>query len=345
MTSIAVMKVLVVDQSREARALLVGAMAERRGVVVQGAVSSFAEAVRALGSCSLDAVITGTELPDGDVEGLVATARRLSVTSVVVLSHDDPHQRARFLSAGASHVVTAHASDLVSWLDVGAPVETSPFPLIGRLAAGVAHDINNYLSAATVSLAMVEHADLPAEAREELARAREAFGGISRLVENLTLYARGGTPGPSAIDLPALVRATLDTFRHAVRRDVQVIVETEVGLPEIQGVRGELEQLVLNLVINACDAMPWGGKLWVIVERGGSGELRLEITDTGSGVIEDVARSSGVTSPSSHGPGRGAGLGLGVVRSVVERHHGTLRIGRRNSGGTSVVIGLPALGS
>ena len=338
------MRILVVDQSREARALLVGAMAQRRGVVVQGAVASFAEAVRALGSCSLDAVVTGTGLPDGDVEGLVATARRLSVTSVVVLPHEDPHARARFLSAGASHVVTARAPDLVSWLELGDRTEISPFPLIGRLAAGVAHDINNYLSAATVSLALVEHASMPADAREELSRAREAFSGITRLVENLTLYARGGTPAPTSLDLPALVRATLETFRHAIRRGVQVIVETEVGLPLLQGVRGELEQLVLNLVINACDAMPWGGKLWVIVENGGPGELRLEITDTGSGVLEEVASSDGATSPSRQRPDRGTGLGLGVVRSVVARHHGTLRIGRRNSGGTSVVIGLPALG-
>jgi two-component system NtrC family sensor kinase len=342
------MKVLVVEASKESRMRVVNAMCELDGVVVQGAVGNFGDAVRALDKCSLDAVITGTELPDGDVEGLIAAARRRHLATVVVLASEDPPARARFMSAGATHVVTARLDELASWL---AP-ETSalderaqPFALIGRLSAGVAHDINNYLTAANVALAFAEHPTMPPEAREELGRARAAFGGISRLVDSLTTYARGGSPAPTALDLAELVRGTLDTFRHVVPHGVHVVVESEAGLPLVQGVRAELEQLVLNLVINACDAMPWGGKLWAIVERAGPGELRLEITDTGSGVIEEIVAGIGVTSPSNrHGATR-AGLGLGVVRTVVDRHHGTLRIGRRNSGGTSVVVGLPAISS
>jgi signal transduction histidine kinase len=333
------MKILVVDPSREARAQLVNVMAELSGVVVQGAVASFAEAMRALGTCPLDAVVTGAALPD--VEGLLATAQRLRLTSVVVLGDEDPRARARYLSAGASYVVTDRPGDLVSWLPPAG--ELGPFPLIGRLAAGVAHDINNYLSAATVSLQFAEHADMPPEAREELARARAAFASIAQLTNNLTLYARGGSPAPSTIDLAELVHSTLDTFHHVIPRDVQVTIDSEVGLPPVDGVRAELEQLVLNLVINACDAMPWGGKLWALVDHGGPGELRLEISDTGSGVIEEAATATGVTTPSGRSGARRAGLGLGVVRSVVARHHGTLRIGRRTTGGTSVVVVLPAM--
>lgn len=329
------MKILVVDPSREARTRLVSAMAELSGVVVQGAVASSAEAVRALGSCPLDAVVAGAALPD--VEGLLATARRLRLTSVVVLGDEDPRARARYLSAGASHVVTSRADELVSWLGGDA---ASPFPLLGRLAAGVAHDINNYLTAATVSLQFAEHADLPPDAREELARARAALTSIAQLTDNLTQYARGGAPAPSAIDLAELVRSTLATFHRAIPRDVRVSIESEAGLPPVDGVRAELEQLVLNLVINACDAMPWGGTLWVLVDRGGAGELRLEISDTGSGVIEEAAAATGATTPSGR---HGAGLGLGVVRSVVARHHGALRIGRRTTGGTRVVVALPAM--
>lgn len=318
---------------------VVNAMCELDGVVVQGAVGNLGDAVRALDRCPLDAVITGSELPDGEVEGLIAAARRRQLATVVVLASEDPPTRARFISAGATHVVTAKLDELVSWLaPENPPIDerAHPFALIGRLSAGVAHDINNYLTAANVSLAFAEHPTMPPEAREELGRARAAFGAISRLVESLTTYARGGSPAPTAIDLADVVRATLDMFRHVIPHGVNLVIESESGLPLVQGVRAELEQLVLNLVINACDAMPWGGKLWAIVERAGPGELRLEITDTGSGVIE----------PAMHADTRSpVGLGLGVVRTVVDRHHGTLRIGRRNSGGTSVVVGLPAIAS
>lgn len=341
------MKVLVVDASKEARTRVVNAMCELEGVVVQGAVANFGEAVRALEACALDAVITGSELPDGEVETLIAAARRRDLATVVVLATDDPPARARFIAAGATHVVTERIDELLSWLvpDSGHDERAHPFALIGRLSAGVAHDINNYLTAANVSLAFAEHTNMPQDARAELRRARAAFSSIARLVDNLTAYARGGTPAPAPHDLPEIVRSTLETFRHVIPRGVQVVIESESDLPKIQGVRAELEQLVLNLVINACDAMPWGGKLWAIVERAGTGALRLEITDTGSGVIEELARGEGLRSPSSRHGAQRAGLGLGVVRSVVDRHNGTIRIGRRHSGGTSVVIGLPSISS
>ena len=218
--------------------------------------------------------------------------------------------------------------------------QPDPMALIGRLAVGAAHDINNYLAAGEVALAFAERA-AGEEMKKDLRQVRASFDGVARIARALTAYARGGHPTATAIELEPLVRRVLESFGRIIPDGVRVVVETAGELPTVRGVASELEQVVLNLVLNACEAMVWGGSLWIVIERGPGGHIRLEVTDTGRGLPAEVTESGGATSPSSkHGRARG-GLGLGIVRQVVERHGGTVELGRAVGGGTSVVILLP----
>jgi signal transduction histidine kinase len=218
--------------------------------------------------------------------------------------------------------------------------QPDPMALIGRLAVGAAHDINNYLAAGEVALTFAERA-AGEEMKKDLRQVRASFDGVARIARALTAYARGGQPNAELIEIEPLVRRVLESFGRVIPEGVRVVVETASELPTVRGVASELEQVVLNLVLNACEAMIWGGTLWVIIERGPGAHLRLEVVDSGRGLPPEVKDSDGTTSPSSkHGRTR-VGLGLGIVRQVVERHGGSVELGRAVGGGTSVVILLP----
>ncbi len=215
-----------------------------------------------------------------------------------------------------------------------------PMALIGRLAVGAAHDINNYLAAGEVALSFAERA-AGEELKKDLREVRASFDGVARIARALTAYARGGQPGAEPIELEALIRRVIESFGRVIPDGVRVVVETASDLPTVRGVASELEQVVLNLVLNACEAMIWGGTLWLIVERGPGAHLRLEVADTGRGLPPEVSSSGGATSPSTKHSRARNGLGLGIVRQIVERHGGAVELGRAVGGGTSVVILLP----
>lgn len=336
------MKILVVDASPEVRTRVVRSLSELAGIAVQGAVASLRDATRAVEAIPLDGVVTGAAFPEGDVIELLEAAQRRRLGAVVVFSAIDQRLAGRYMAAGASHVIEGRIEELTATLlgvsrSVPAP---DPFALVGRLAVGVAHDINNYLAAAEVSLAFVERPDRDPPHRD-LGQLRASFDAIMRLARSLTSYARGGQPIAEEVALEPLIRRTLEAFGSSIPDGVRVIIEAGGNVPPVHGVASELEQVVLNLVLNACDAMTWGGTLWLVLERGPGGYVRLEIADTGRGLPADVLAANGPTAPSSKHDKSGGGLGLGIVRAIVERHGGSLTLGRSPGGGTSVAILLP----
>ncbi len=232
--------------------------------------------------------------------------------------------------------------ELSTTILAGAHVETGdPFALVGRLAVGVAHDINNYLAAAEVALSFVERGSTD-DTRKDLRDVRASFDAVLRIARSLTSYARGAQPAPEPIELEALVRRLLDVFGRVIPEGVRVILEVGCDVPTVNGVASELEQVVLNLVLNACDAMVWGGTLWITLQRAPGGQLRLELSDTGCGISPEVATSGGAISPSTKHGRTGSGLGLGIVRALVARHGGNVELGRAAGGGSSIRVVLPA---
>src|SRR5262249_35466844 len=125
--------------------------------------------------------------------------------------------------------------------------------LLGRMAAGVVHDLNNYLGAVRATLTLLARS--PVE-RELLARALDGVDHAGRLTAALLDHVHGVEPAFEPIDFGALVRRMLGLFARALPSNIAVQVEIADGLGQVRGVRTELEQLVLNLVLNAADAMP-----------------------------------------------------------------------------------------
>jgi signal transduction histidine kinase len=369
------MKVLVAYASAEERARVCGALEELTSFDVQGSAANLEVALRTLAGSAPDLVVTDASFPDGDSVRLIQAARRHAASPAVVVftALESAELRERCLDAGAdlylpgraglaelqrlarelaakrrsARALTAAAQvangGTAAAVEPGAAVSGSSaserFGMIGRIAGGVAHDLINYFAVVELSLSSlalrVKQADGP-----ELADARSAMAVATRLTRSLLEYARGGTPPPAPVDLAALARRTLELIGRIIPTEVQLHLDIDEDLPRVRGVASELEQLILNLLLNACDAMPDGGHLWLGLRCSSSSSVMLEIADSGRGVSSELATGEGATSTSSKVDRHGDGLGLGIVRSVVERHGASLLIGPRPGGGTRFLVRL-----
>jgi signal transduction histidine kinase len=339
-------RVLVAEKSQETRQAIVDALGFVDTVAVQGAVPDLRAALHAIAKHAPDIVVTGVELADGDGIDLIQATQQVAPRSrIVVVGKASCHDVCRrHLAAGAHRFVERDASlrqlrEVVAGLAAPppAPLEDE-LHLLGRMAAGVAHDLNNYLGVIHTTLTLLEHS--PGE-RDLFTGAFDGIAQAARLTSTLLSYVRGHEPVFERVELGLLVRRTLALIERTLPPRVELRVDIAPGLPPIRGVAAELEQLVLNLVLNAADAMPYGGDLTVRVLPTGAA-VYIEVSDTGTGLTVELPVTGDIATVSTK-PGRRVGLGLGIVQRVVDRHAGALAIApRRECPGTVAIIFLPA---
>jgi PAS domain S-box-containing protein len=212
----------------------------------------------------------------------------------------------------------------------------------GILAGGIAHDFNNLLA---VILGNVELAELPGnDAAAALAAARQATLSAHELTQQFLTFAQGGAPVRHLTPLPNLLRgAATEALRGSP-------VTCEFAISEdlwpVLGDPGQLGQVIRNLVLNARDAMPTGGRVAVCAENlsGPAPIVRLTVADRGSGIAADVLPRifDPYFSTKRRGEQRGMGLGLTVARAVVEKHEGTIAVESTPGQGTIIRLTLPA---
>jgi len=212
---------------------------------------------------------------------------------------------------------------------------------VGRLAGGVAHDFNNLLQAMTThvrTLGAVRDDAVAFESR--LAEIEDLVRRGAQLTRQLVIFARRETTRPEILDLSDVARSACTLLRRLVRDEVALKLEIgDIDLP-VRADRSELEQVVLNLTLNAHDAMPDGGRLTVRTTRA-EGVARLEVEDSGHGIpdaiLDRVFEPFFTTKPAS----TGTGLGLSVARGIVERAGGQIELAPRAGGGTRASVTLP----
>ncbi len=225
-------------------------------------------------------------------------------------------------------------------------VHSEKLATLGQLAAGVAHELNNPLTSITVySQHLRERADdiaLTEADVERMNRIIDAAERIRTFSQNLTSYARpaGGGP-PKALSIPRLVEEALGFCEHVVRdANAEVRLALPLSLPEIRGVRSSLHQVFVNLITNACHAMPAEGELRISA-RPDQGQLCVCVEDNGAGIaLEDHAR---VFEPfyTTKTEGQGTGLGLSIVRSIVEQQGGSITLESGPDEGARFLVRLP----
>ena len=212
---------------------------------------------------------------------------------------------------------------------------------IGRLAGGIAHDFNNLLTViGGYSEAALFEQD-PAEVRHCLEEVRRASDRASKLTTQLLAFARRRVITPSAVDLNAAIAGLVDMLQRLIGTDVRL--ETALG-PHVGAIRvdrGQLEQVVMNLAINARDAMPQGGTLTLSTAADDAGDAVLTVQDTGRGMDRETVAHMFEPFFTTKGPGQGTGLGLATVYGIVTQHGGTIAVDSAPGRGTSFRITFP----
>ncbi|HJV22948.1 MAG TPA: HAMP domain-containing sensor histidine kinase [Holophagaceae bacterium] len=242
------------------------------------------------------------------------------------------------LNVGLEEQVEARTRELTR--SQGLLMETQQKNLVATLGAGITHDLNNLLGAALGNLDLLRLKSDPMPETRELRGLEQALERAGNLSRSLMGLAREG-PGPArAFDLVEHLRDLHPLLRAMVPRNLELAWELEeVPLP-IHGNPGQVDQVVVNLVSNAMDATPSGGRITVRARREGQDAV-LEVEDTGSGIPPHVMARLFEPFLTTKPPGKGTGLGLSSVQAVVELLGGRIQVRSREGEGTVFTVRLP----
>ena len=216
---------------------------------------------------------------------------------------------------------------------------------VGRLAAGVAHEINNPLTGLQQCVEALEAGDRDEAKRRQYYRLMaDGASRAQRVVKELLEYARPHPLEILPVNLGHVARHVANLLRPAIERaGVRCNVSVDAALPEILADRHGIEQVLTNLVLNALDATPEGGEISIAVDQVGR-EARLRVEDTGTGIASDALTQLFEPFFTTKGGARGTGLGLSVSLGIVERHGGRIEVRSEPGRGSTFDVVLPIAG-
>jgi signal transduction histidine kinase/CheY-like chemotaxis protein len=210
---------------------------------------------------------------------------------------------------------------------------------IGRLAGGVAHDFNNLLTVINVNLAMASRKAAPTTL-PLLEVAQSAADRAAELTKQLLTFSRPQPQESREVDLVQVVGRIMDVLRRTIEEHVELELQLANDQVCVVGDPGQLEQVILNLALNARDAMPDGGQLAIRVHADGDRAV-IEVEDTGEGMPEEMLTHIFEPFFTTKEIGKGTGLGLATVYAVVKRLHGTIDVESAVGEGSLFRISLP----
>jgi two-component system, NtrC family, sensor kinase len=250
--------------------------------------------------------------PDGDVEGVIYIYR--DVTELRELEEQ-----------------VIHAEKLAT---------------LGQLAAGVVHELNNPLTSISVygdyllKKASTGGADPPDV--EKLRRIVQSSERVLRFTRDLVSYARPAPEKPVPVDIHELIDQAVVFCDHLIdETGAGVEKRYDALLPPVYGVKVQLVQVFVNLITNACHAMPLGaGRLTLETAAFGDGRLTVRVIDSGKGITEDNLQRIFEPFFTTKGEGKGTGLGLSIVKNIVEQHRGSIHVHSEVGRGTTFEVVL-----
>ncbi|MDQ1331485.1 MAG: hypothetical protein QG578_1753 [Thermodesulfobacteriota bacterium] len=226
---------------------------------------------------------------------------------------------------------------------------------LGRLAASVAHEINNPLSGVLnyvrLMLRILERGRLSDENNEkfksQLELIESEISRCSQIVSSLLTFSRKSEPSATRFRAEDLIQRCVLLSRHKLELSkIDLTISTNPGLPDLEGDFNQLQQCVINLIFNAIDAMPGGGALHISAEKFlTDGFVKINVKDTGTGISESDLPHIFEPFFTTKKDGYGVGLGLSTVYGIMEQHKGCVEVKSDRGRGTVFTLLIPAVQS
>jgi len=229
-------------------------------------------------------------------------------------------------------------------------IEAEKLSAIGKLASGVAHEINNPLTSilgySELSSEQLSKGQLDEKQKKEciefLKIVRDEAHHCKRIAQSLLQFSRRQKDEMAPVDVNKSIEAALIIAKFHIKKvPIEIKLDLKDGLPEILGDANQLQQVFLNLIVNARDAMEKGGKINISTCKTKEDFIEIKFSDTGCGIPDD--RMEEIFKPlyTSKEEGKGTGLGLSISQDIIERHKGTIKVESTLGKGTTFIIQLP----
>jgi len=218
---------------------------------------------------------------------------------------------------------------------------------IGKLAAVVAHEINNPLAGILVYAKLLKkrfskQKDAEGEVISSLDLIESESRRCGEIVKNLMTFARAGSMSYEPADLNGVIGRCVRLVQHKLElANIELQLALAPGLPSVHCDAGQIEQVILALVMNAIDAMPNGGNLALRTRQTSDSEIQIEVRDDGVGIPPEVLSNLFEPFFTTKERGRGLGLGLATSRTIIERHLGKIDVASAPGRGSTFTITLP----
>jgi signal transduction histidine kinase len=224
-------------------------------------------------------------------------------------------------------------------------VEKEKMVALGQIAAGVAHEVGNPLSSISSIVQMLKRTNLEGATRTELDLIDTHVARITAIVRQMGRLARPARDTWEPLDVGEIIREAVRLISYDPRAEsVEITCDCPPSLPRTYGLRDQLQQVFINLSLNALDAMPRGGTLQLSAQPQ-RGSIVVRVADSGSGICPDTGRRVFEPFVTTKEPGLGTGLGLAVSYGIVQKHGGTIDFESSVGEGTVFTVELPLMDS
>jgi PAS domain S-box-containing protein len=248
--------------------------------------------------------------------------------------------------AGAVVGVVAVGRDLTEQQRLEAQlIHSAKMASLGVMAGGIAHELRNPLGIISAGAQLLLEYPDDTHLRSECAqKIHAATQRASLIIENLLKFAHPQGSQMKEVDLHAVLEETLPLLAHQMAlRKVTLRKEFQPDLPKVSGNPELLQQVLTNLILNACNAMPEGGMLTVATRANRAGQVEVRVRDTGCGIPEEHLPKIFDPFFSTMPVGKGTGLGLSISYSIMQQHQGTIEVESQVGRGSTFIVRLPAM--
>ncbi|MBN1614047.1 MAG: cache domain-containing protein [Deltaproteobacteria bacterium] len=223
-------------------------------------------------------------------------------------------------------------------------VRTEKITALGEMASGVAHEINNPLGGILLYSNLILE-DMPENSpmRENVEKIIYQTNRCKEIVQGLLDFARTPTGDMVPLQINQVIHTSISLVKdQSMFHNIEIVFNLTDHLPDVLGDRSRLEEVFLNLFINAADAMENGGKLTIVTEKGENESIRIAIADTGPGISEEHLDHIFEPFYTTKESGHGTGLGLSIAYGIIRKHNGTIDAESKLGEGTIFIITLPS---